>query len=57
MPKAKDTGATYGNNVQSSGPYMFETYRPRQGRHLFVRNTNWDQATDEIRTPLVDKIT
>ncbi len=55
ISKAHDTRATYTNNPFSSGPYQVGAYSP--GKSLnFVRNTNWSQATDEIRKPLVDKV-
>lgn len=55
VPKARDTGATYTNDPASSGPFKMENYEP--GKSVtFVRNENWDQATDEIRTPKVDKV-
>jgi peptide/nickel transport system substrate-binding protein len=56
VPKAKDTKADYGKKPVSSGPYKFESFEPNKST-VWVRNTNWDQATDTIRKPLVDKIT
>jgi peptide/nickel transport system substrate-binding protein len=53
-PSAK--GATYTLHPLSTGPFKIQSYRPKQSI-VFVRNTNWDQSTDTIRKPLVDKIT
>ncbi|TWD73307.1 peptide/nickel transport system substrate-binding protein [Kribbella amoyensis] len=53
-PQAKDTKTQYDNRVFSSGPYKVETYTRSKSLSL-VRNTNWDQATDPIRTALPDK--
>ena len=33
VPQAKDTGAKYKKHVVSTGPYMFEDLRARQGVH------------------------
>jgi peptide/nickel transport system substrate-binding protein len=55
VQKSKDKGATYTNSVQASGPFQVEKYEPGKSLSL-VRNPNWDQATDEIRKPLVDKV-
>jgi len=56
VPKARDTKDKYALAPASSGPYKIEAYK--QGQSVsFVRNTNWDQATDKIRTARVDKIT
>ena len=49
-------GAKYASNVQSSGPYMIQSYQPNKSLVL-VKNPNWDQSTDTIRHQLVDKIT
>lgn len=55
VQKSKDKGATYTNSVQASGPFQIEKYEP--GKALtFVRNPNWDQATDEIRKPLAETV-
>ncbi|MFC5266882.1 ABC transporter substrate-binding protein [Kribbella qitaiheensis] len=53
-PVAKDTKTQYDNRVFSSGPYKVETYT-RNKTLTLVRNTNWDQATDPIRTALPDR--
>jgi peptide/nickel transport system substrate-binding protein len=55
VPQAKDTGDKYGLKPVSSGPYKFESYEPGKSV-VWVRNDNWDQATDTIRTALPDKI-
>lgn len=48
-------GAKYANNVQSTGPYMIQSYSPNKSLVL-VPNPNWDQSTDTIRHQLVNKI-
>lgn len=50
------TGAKYTLHPLSDGPFKFQSYTPEQ-KVVWVRNTQWDQSTDKIRTPLVDKIT
>lgn len=50
-----DTGARYTLHPVSDGPYKIESYTQNQ-QITFVRNTNWSQGTDTIRTPLADKI-
>jgi peptide/nickel transport system substrate-binding protein len=50
-----DTGDKYANKPMSTGPYMMESYEPGKSA-VFVRNPNWDQATDPIRKALPDKI-
>ncbi|SFF73446.1 peptide/nickel transport system substrate-binding protein [Actinacidiphila alni] len=53
VPKAKDDKAAYNNHPVSSGPYKIASYKP--GKSLvFVRNTNWDPATDPIRNAYPD---
>lgn len=55
VQKAKDKGATYTASVQATGPYMVDQYDA--GKSItFKRNPNWDQATDEIRKPMVDNV-
>jgi peptide/nickel transport system substrate-binding protein len=56
VPVKRDTGAQYGSKPASSGPYMFQSISPGKGA-VWVRNPNWDQATDPIRKALPDKIT
>jgi peptide/nickel transport system substrate-binding protein len=55
VPQAKDTGAQYGSKPVSSGPYKIESYEPNK-KITFVRNTNWDPATDPFRKALPDSI-
>ncbi|MGW2384313.1 ABC transporter substrate-binding protein [Streptomyces lincolnensis] len=56
VPKAKDTGAKYVQNIVSSGPYQFQSYEEGRGATL-VRNPQWDPKTDPIRKALPDKVT
>jgi peptide/nickel transport system substrate-binding protein len=55
VPAARDTGAKYALKPASSGPYMFQSYEPGKST-VWVRNPNWDPATDPIRKALPDKI-
>ncbi|MET0422515.1 MAG: ABC transporter substrate-binding protein, partial [Actinoplanes sp.] len=55
VPVKRDTGAQYGSKPASSGPYMFSEISP--GKSVkWVRNPNWDQASDPIRKALPDAI-
>ncbi|WP_329136913.1 ABC transporter substrate-binding protein [Streptomyces sp. NBC_01476] len=54
VEQSKDTGATYVQHIQSTGPYKFASYSEGKGATL-VRNPQWDKATDPIRTALPDK--
>ncbi|GAA0479794.1 peptide ABC transporter substrate-binding protein [Paractinoplanes deccanensis] len=55
VPQKRDTGAQYGTKPAASGPYMFKEIQP--GKSVsWVRNPNWDQATDPIRKALPDAI-
>jgi peptide/nickel transport system substrate-binding protein len=54
VPKAKDTKTAYDNRPFSSGPYKIESY-VRKKQLTLVRNENWDQKTDPLRTALPDK--
>jgi peptide/nickel transport system substrate-binding protein len=56
VPASKDTKADYGKKPFSSGPFKIDSFEPSKGT-TWSRNTNWDQATDTIRKPLVDKVT
>ncbi|HKE98813.1 MAG TPA: ABC transporter substrate-binding protein [Actinomycetes bacterium] len=48
-------GAGYSKRVIGSGPYTLEGYAP--GKTItFVRNKNWDPATDPLRRAWPDKI-
>lgn len=55
VEKAKDTGATYQQHPGSTGPYKIASYSPNKSVS-FVRNPNWDPATDTIRKALPDAI-
>ena len=55
VPQKRDTGAQYGSKPASSGPYMFKEIKPGKSA-AWVRNPNWDQATDPIRKALPDAI-
>jgi peptide/nickel transport system substrate-binding protein len=54
VPKAKDTGAKYKNQIVSTGPYKFEGLQPGKSFNL-VRNDQWDAATDPNRKALPDR--
>ena len=57
VPVKRDTGAQYGSAPASSGPYMFKQGGIVPGKSAaFVRNPNWDPATDPIRKALPDAI-
>ena len=48
-------GSAYSQHVVALGPYMLDSYQP--GKSItFVRNPNWDQATDPLRKAWVDRI-
>ncbi|MFS0693429.1 ABC transporter substrate-binding protein [Streptomyces nitrosporeus] len=55
VPAKADKGASYVQNIVSSGPYKFEAYDESKGATL-VRNPEWDAASDPIRKALPDKI-
>ena len=55
VPPSKDTGAKYDLNVISSGPYMFQSYKP--GKQLvLVDNPHWVPPMDTQAKQLVSKI-
>jgi len=55
VPKAKDTGEKYDDNVQSNGPYKITEYT--KGQQLVMeRNTNWSGGDDSYRPAYPDKI-
>jgi peptide/nickel transport system substrate-binding protein len=55
VPKAKDTGEKYDDNVQSNGPYKITEYT--KGQQLVLeRNTNWSASDDSYRPAYPDKI-
>ncbi len=56
VPAGKDEGASYTNKPVATGPYKVESFASGKGA-TFVRNENWDQATDTIRKGLPDKVT
>jgi peptide/nickel transport system substrate-binding protein len=51
-----NTGSKYTLHPLSNGPFKFQSYTPEQ-KVVWVRNDQYDQSTDKIRHPLVDKIT
>jgi peptide/nickel transport system substrate-binding protein len=59
IPQSVDSGAAggenYGQHPISSGPFKISTYDRDTGT-TFIRNDQWDQATDTIRRPKVDSI-
>jgi len=60
IPESADQGSeggeNYTQNPVSSGPYKISEY-DRDTGITFVRNDQWDQATDTIRKPKVDSVT
>ena len=56
VQKSKDTKGNYQQVVQSTGPYMIQSFEAGK-QTTWVRNPMWDQSTDDIRHPLVDKVT
>jgi peptide/nickel transport system substrate-binding protein len=48
-------GANYAKAPLASGPFMIQKYTAGQAI-TFVRNPNWNQSSDTIRTPHVDKV-
>jgi peptide/nickel transport system substrate-binding protein len=55
VPAANDTGAGYGSDPVSSGPYAITSVDPEAGI-LLERNPQWDPATDDVRTALPDRV-
>jgi peptide/nickel transport system substrate-binding protein len=55
VPVEADTGAGYGADPVSSGPYAITSVDPATGI-LLDRNPQWDPATDDVRTALPDKV-
>jgi peptide/nickel transport system substrate-binding protein len=49
-------GADYSKHVIGSGPYTVKEYVPTKSME-FVRNTNWDPATDPLRKAWADRVT
>ncbi|MES4900902.1 MULTISPECIES: ABC transporter substrate-binding protein [unclassified Streptomyces] len=56
VPSAEDTKAEYQKRPFSSGPYKFGSYKPNHSLEL-VRNDEWNQSSDPIRSALPDRIT
>jgi len=54
VPRAKDTKTRYDNHPVATGPYKIESYT-RKKQLVLVRNGQWDQATDPLRTTRPDK--
>jgi peptide/nickel transport system substrate-binding protein len=55
VPIEKDSGAEYGKEPVSSGPYAITSVDPATGI-LLERNPEWDPATDTVRTALPDRV-
>jgi peptide/nickel transport system substrate-binding protein len=55
VPIEADTGAAYGDDPVSSGPYVITSVDPATGI-LLDRNPQWDPATDDVRTALPDQV-
>jgi peptide/nickel transport system substrate-binding protein len=55
VPIEADTGAGYGADPVSSGPYAITSVDAATGI-LLDRNPQWDPATDDVRTALPDKV-
>jgi peptide/nickel transport system substrate-binding protein len=55
VPIEADTGAGYGGDPMSSGPYAITSVDPATGI-LLDRNPQWDPATDGVRTALPDQV-
>jgi peptide/nickel transport system substrate-binding protein len=55
VPIEADSGAGYGTDPISSGPYAITSVDPATGI-LLDRNPQWDPATDEVRTALPDRV-
>jgi peptide/nickel transport system substrate-binding protein len=55
VPIEADSGAGYGNDPVSSGPYAITSVDPATGI-LLDRNPHWDAATDTVRTALADRV-
>jgi peptide/nickel transport system substrate-binding protein len=55
VPQAQDTADQYALKPFSNGPFRIETYE--EGKEMvMVRNENWNQDSDPVRKPHVDKI-
>jgi peptide/nickel transport system substrate-binding protein len=55
VPAEADTGAAYGRDPISSGPYAITSIDRATGIVL-ERNPEWDEKTDAVRTALADRV-
>ena len=55
VPQAKDTGTNYQLKVQSTGPYMFQSYSLNK-QLVLVRNPKWNPSWDTQAKQLPNKI-
>jgi len=55
VPRAKDIGENYTLHPVASGPFKIGSY-DRDTHLTFVRNPYWDQRTDPVRRPLIDRV-
>ncbi|WP_235003305.1 ABC transporter substrate-binding protein [Blastococcus haudaquaticus] len=55
VPIGNDSGAGYGADPVSSGPYAVTSVDQAAGI-LLERNPQWDPATDDVRTALPDRV-
>ena len=55
VPIENDSGAGYGADPVSSGPYAITSVDQATGI-LLERNAEWDPATDQVRTALPDRV-
>ena len=55
VPQAKDTGTNYQLHVQSTGPYMFQSYSLNK-QLVLVRNPKWNPSWDTQAKQLPNKI-
>jgi peptide/nickel transport system substrate-binding protein len=55
VPQAKDTGSNYQLHVQSTGPYMFQSYSLNK-QAVLVRNPKWKASWDTQAKQLPNKI-
>ena len=55
VPQAKDTGTNYQLHVQSTGPYMFQSYSLNK-QLVLVRNPKWNPSWDTQAKQLANKI-
>ena len=55
VPIESDTGAGYGGDPVSSGPYAITSVDQAAGI-LLERNPAWDPTTDDVRTALPDRV-